>query len=426
MIVKSNWLRSLLTKSRPSTSRRPMSFSTRRLAVEALEAKLLLVGDIAGTLLHDTNGNAVKDAGEEGLVNWTVFLDLNQNASLDAGEPSQQTNAGGDYLFVNLADGDYSVREVLPHGWAPSLGTAAFQTATIFDGNEFKADFFNAIAEVGDITGTAWRDFNGDGVRATDPVTGEFTDTALSGWTVFLDTNNNRTLDLGETSQLTDANGNYAFLNVASGSQYVAEVLPTSWEATRGFDIQVHVTVTTGSETVVDFGNLTPEASDVSGTVFNDLDGDGVRSAIEPALSGWQIYVDLDEDGSFTVGEPVTTSQADGSYTLFAVPRGMQMISQVPDAHWRTNSPAGGSFTIDVLNGVIMTGYDFANEERIGNLTGTLWNDSNGDGIRAIDPSTGLFTDVALSGWTVFLDENNNGTVDPTESSQSTDSNGQY
>ena len=420
MNLKSQWLKNLLNKHRRSSLRRSSSsIGRRQCSAETLETKLLLVGDIAGTLLHDTNGNAMKDPGEEGLVGWTVFLDLNHNTSLDAGEPSQQTIAGGDYLFLNLADGDYAVREVLPTGWAPSPGTFAVQTATVLDGNECKADFFNVIAEVGDITGTAWRDFNGDGVRATDPVTGAFTDTALSGWTIYLDTNNSRTLDAGETTTLTDANGGYSFLSVASGSRYVGEVLQTGYEASRGFDSQVHVTVTTGNVTVVDFANLTPEASDVSGTVFKDIDGNGLRGPTEPALSGWQVFVDLNEDGLLTPGELVTTSAADGSYTLVAVPRGRQMITQVPDAHYRTNSPVGGAFTIDVLNGVMLTGYDFANEERIGNLGGTLWNDFNGDGVRAI-------TDVALSGWTVFLDENHNGVADPTELSQTTDINGDY
>ncbi len=418
MNLKAQWMNAVLTKCR-RPRRASRKNAPRQHSAELLEAKLLLVGDIAGTLLHDTNGNAVKDPGEEGLVGWTIFVDTNLNGSLDAGELSMLTNAGGNYLFKNLADGDYSVREVLPTGWAPSPGTAAVQTATIFDGNEFKADFYNVVAEVGDITGTAWRDFNGDGVRATDPGTGAFTDPALSGWTIYLDRNNNRALDAGEVTTLTDANGHYAFLGVASGSQYVAEVLQTPYEASRGFDSQVHVTVMTGGAKVVDFANLTPEASDVSGTVFNDIDGNGARGTTEPGLGGWQVFVDKNEDGLLTPGELVTTSGADGSYTLVGVPRGRQMISQVPDAHYRTNSPAGGAFTIDVLNGVMLTGYDFANEERIGNLSGTLWNDFNGDGVRAV-------TDVALSGWTVVLDENHNGVADPTEATRTTDTNGQY
>ncbi len=420
MNLKSQWLKKLLNKNRRPSLRGSRSLAGQGQApVELLEAKQLLVGDIAGTLLHDVNGNGVKDPSEEGLVGWTVFLDSNLNGSFDVGEPSTITNAGGDYLFTELTPGPQTVYEVLQTGWAPGSGLADHITLDVIDETEVKANFFNVIAEVGDIKGTAWRDFNGDGLRATDPATGAFTDTALAGWTIYLDTNNNRTFDLGEASRLTDANGGYAFHSVPSGSQYVAEVLPTGWEASRGFDFQVHVTVTTGSEKVVNFANLTPEASDVSGTVFNDLDGNGLRGATEPALSGWQIYVDLNEDGSLTAGEPVTTSAADGSYTLFAVPRGIQMISQVPDAHWRTNSPAGGTFILDVLNGVMLTGNDFANEERIGTLSGTLWNDFNGDGVRAV-------TDVALSGWTVFLDANHNGTVDPTELAQTTDINGQY
>lgn len=430
MNLKSQWLKKLWTKSRRTSPRNLRTLATRRqVSVEVLETKQLLVGDIAGTLLHDVNGNGMKDPSEEGLIGWTVFLDSNLNGSFDVGEPSTITNLGGDYLFKNLTPGPQTVYEVLQLGWAPSPGLADHITIDVIDETEVKADFFNVIAEVGDIKGNVWRDFNGDGLQATDPTAGAFTDTPLAGWTIYLDTNNNRTFDSDlngdgvandpEPNRITDANGNYAFHSVPSGSQYVGEVLPIGWEASRGFDSYVHVTVTTGGEKVVNFANLTPEASDISGTVFNDLDGNGLRAPTESGLSGWQIYVDLNEDGSLTAGEPVTTSAADGSYTLFAVPHGVQFLSQVPDAHWRTNLPAGGTYTVDVLNGVMLTGYDFANQERIGDLSGTLWNDFNGDGLRAV-------TDVALAGWTVFLDENHNGLADPTEPTQTTDINGQY
>ena len=87
MNLKSQWLKKLWNKNRRTSQRDARSRTGRRQApVEVLEAKQLLVGDIAGTLLHDTNGNAVKDPGEEGLANWTVFVDTNLNGTLDAGE----------------------------------------------------------------------------------------------------------------------------------------------------------------------------------------------------------------------------------------------------------------------------------------------------------------------------------------------------
>lgn len=61
---------------------------------------------------------------------------------------------------------------------------------------------------VGGITGMEFNDINGDGIQQPgDPV--------LPGVTVFLETNNNGVLDPGETSTVTDINGNYAFTNLS-------------------------------------------------------------------------------------------------------------------------------------------------------------------------------------------------------------------
>jgi len=54
---------------------------------------------------------------EPGLPNWTIYLDLNNNGTLDAGEPSTLTDANGNYAFTNLQPGNYIVREVPQTGW---------------------------------------------------------------------------------------------------------------------------------------------------------------------------------------------------------------------------------------------------------------------------------------------------------------------
>ena len=54
----------------------------------------------------------------------------------------------------------------------------------------------------------------------------------LAGWTVFLDNNNNGVLDGGESSTLTDVNGNYSFLNLGPGTYRVRELAPAGWVRT--------------------------------------------------------------------------------------------------------------------------------------------------------------------------------------------------
>jgi len=66
---------------------------------------------IAGTVFLDQNANGMQDPGESGLAGVTVFLDLNHNGILDTGEPTAVTDSNGNYLFANLPDGTFVVRE---------------------------------------------------------------------------------------------------------------------------------------------------------------------------------------------------------------------------------------------------------------------------------------------------------------------------
>ena len=76
-----------------------------------------------------------------------------------------------------------------------------------------------------EIQGTKWNDLNGNGMQ-------DIGEPGLAGWTIYLDQNNNGLFDVSETSTLTDANGNYAFTNLASGTYTVAEVLQPGWQQT--------------------------------------------------------------------------------------------------------------------------------------------------------------------------------------------------
>ncbi|MBD2492629.1 Calx-beta domain-containing protein, partial [Aulosira sp. FACHB-615] len=76
-----------------------------------------------------------------------------------------------------------------------------------------------------EIRGTVWNDVNGDGIKGNDEPT-------LLSWTVYLDTNNNSLLDAGETSTLTDSQGNYTFNDLRPGNYTVAQVVQNGWKQT--------------------------------------------------------------------------------------------------------------------------------------------------------------------------------------------------
>lgn len=116
---------------------------------------------IAGRLFVDPNGNGIQDEGEAGLVDRTVYLDINDNGQRDAGEPQTTTvdddpnttdeNEAGDYLFSGLAAGVYTVRAVGEADWLqttpmendlatsqcgdPQLGNSQYLATGDFDGD---------------------------------------------------------------------------------------------------------------------------------------------------------------------------------------------------------------------------------------------------------------------------------------------------
>ena len=54
----------------------------------------------------------------------------------------------------------------------------------------------------------------------------------LPGWTVFIDANANKILDLGETSTVTDGSGNYSFTGLLAGTYSICEVMQNGWAQT--------------------------------------------------------------------------------------------------------------------------------------------------------------------------------------------------
>jgi hypothetical protein len=77
----------------------------------------------------------------------------------------------------------------------------------------------------GEIRGTKFEDLDGDGVR--DDGEGP-----LAGVTIYLDQNDNGILDDGETTTVTDEDGQYAFGDLAFGEYIVREVTPDGYQQT--------------------------------------------------------------------------------------------------------------------------------------------------------------------------------------------------
>lgn len=98
---------------------------------------------LLGTVWNDANGNGTRDNGEPGLAGVTVNLSDGQ---------SRITDNFGNYYFMSLAPGVYTVSEVLPLGqgktWPPAPGsyTLTLPGCEVIPG----LDFGNMAVDVGD------------------------------------------------------------------------------------------------------------------------------------------------------------------------------------------------------------------------------------------------------------------------------------
>jgi hypothetical protein len=82
----------------------------------------------------------------------------------------------------------------------------------------------------------------------------------------------------------------------------------------------------------------------ISGVCFNDLNGNGVRDAGEPALSGWRVRM------TGVRADSVLTNET-GSYQFGTLAAGNYTVSAVPPAGWGITPPSPSSYSLTVSDG---------------------------------------------------------------------------
>ncbi|MDJ0555792.1 MAG: VWA domain-containing protein [Microcoleaceae cyanobacterium MO_207.B10] len=80
---------------------------------------------------------------EPAIEKVSIYLDLNNNGKLDSKEPVTVTDADGKYSFEGLAAGTYTVREVIPEGYAPTTPPQGSTTVTLTEGGKVTVPFGN-------------------------------------------------------------------------------------------------------------------------------------------------------------------------------------------------------------------------------------------------------------------------------------------
>ena len=178
------------------------------------------VGSIAGNVWVDVNGNGNKDSGDNAKSSVRVYIDKNKNGKFDTGEPTATTNSSGNYKFSNLAAGSYRV-SVSQSGYRVSNPSAGYSDITVGSGSNVTSKNFGITQKVL-ISGRLWVDSDNDGIK-------DSSESALSGWQVYIDKNKNGKLDAGENVVTTDSSGNYSFKMLSAGSYRVRVVQKTGY-----------------------------------------------------------------------------------------------------------------------------------------------------------------------------------------------------
>ena len=351
-------------------------------------------GYIWGRKWHDQNGDGNWDATEPGLAGWEIWLDLNQNGVEDTGDQYTTTDSDGHFSFIGIPGGTYTVGEDLQPGWVQTC-----------PGTE------------------------------TDPQT----------ISVTVDTKNASPLGIyfGNKEEESPQGRDYGDAPY-DGSTYN---YPSASHLLGGPFFQSHSSTVAGSgspdaETGMQ-RSLSADGDDIDGNDDEDGFCDFYQSPINPAIwyliidyrgfrkvASWVtigVWVDLDRNGDWNnTNEQLLFSTSGPSSRM------CYMI-------YRNSWTPGPSFIrlriIEGQNAALTADGDFGpgevedhpilfpdnpgSDPGGGAFSGRKWNDLNGDGFWDLG-------EPVLAGWTIWLDDNQNGVIDAGEQTSVTDNMGHY
>lgn len=237
-----------------------------------------------------------------------------------------------------------------------------------------------------DVTGTVYSDLNGNGVFDAD-------DSAAANVFVYVDVNRSGSPDPGEERTLTDEDGKYTLtIHTDHDDTYQIGVIPptNNWLPTDAGHDGVEAVFAGPGSTVqtIDFFLLPPNVSSpdggtgpgtIRGVVFNDLDNNGTRGALEAGIPNIRVFIDANANGAWDSATEVSQLTAsNGSYSFSNVAPGTIRIDIViadegtPAAFWALTTPSLGYFSIDLGPGGSVSGFTFGLKSRADSDWGDL------------------------------------------------------
>jgi uncharacterized repeat protein (TIGR01451 family) len=345
------------------------------------DALLADVAVLSGVAFDDENEDGILDGGESGLPGITVVLETS-----DGDTNVVQTDSAGSYQFTVAPGTDARITSAGPGGsFYPTTSESVvvhLPRAGVFAGNDFgySDDVSDGVAV---IYGLVFDDVNGNGQQ-------DFGELGLAGAVVTLD---------GSASVTTSGEGlitgTFTFSVAETGMHALAETNPSGYRSTTPDQVNVPVTLL-GESYYVEFGDTRgPGGATIYGTVFDDLNGDGLQGAVEPGLAGVVISVTVGGGG----GVLTAMTNAYGEYSFGLVGgTGLHTVSEQDPAKpgYRSTTPDKITLNIKLGNSYAVNFGDTLTTHSFSTITGIVFDDTNGDG--AQDPA-----ELGLSGVPVSL-----------------------
>ncbi len=237
----------------------------------------LRTADLSGKKFEDKNGNAAKDADEQGLEGWTVNL---KNG--DTIIATTVTGPDGAYAFIGIIPGSYTVEEEQRLGWIQTAPSGNVYTVEVSNTGQIvimksdsgqtevgstEVDFGNQVigADVS-LSGVKFNDSDGDGSKLGNDLLGGWTINLMQGDTV---------VKSATTSTENATLGSYRITGIFPGTYTLEEVpsFSSDWTQTYPADNIYNVIV---SET----GQISVTRSDQTEVASNNADfGNKYRSS---------------------------------------------------------------------------------------------------------------------------------------------------
>ena len=431
--------------------------------------------ELSGFVFEDTDQSGTRDDGEFGRAGRLVFLDENDNQEFDEGEFSAITafddaatleNEEGQYVFSGLAAGNYTIRTLdLTSNEITAPDVTGAYTVSV-DANEALDGFdFGSYFVSGSISGTKFLDTDGDGLASSSPVVfadGEFDD---SNWEFRFIVSPEEGTGTGVRSVATEDGIDGAFhaiTNTIPVGEFVfsesinrAAVYEFSQGAIESIDFSIDTRQFNPGDTAIQL------VLEQDGTKFYNVPYDGftggwstftatytaddfdtnpnvgvnspgeVRDGVQPdfsenaapitfgylagntafgtpgffatsqvgfdnwqvainreaqTVSGFQIYLDQNDNGQLDEGERSTLTDSDGNYRFDGLPEGQYIVREVQQAGFRQVSPGGVSNLGDGFADVVLDFFDSG----AGPVSGPYGGFFAGSGIESVPTSVVL------------------------------------